>query len=228
MEIDRRQFRRSVHAASITPGHDPSTRMDSGCGRLAPRMSAVWLALALASSAGLAAPGQAFPDVVPLAETGKSPSDAEIHSSHLSLLFGEFEGLETLRREIRTHCGEARAGLNWQADGMGEFADKIKQSLDRLSDIELGQASLVELFELDRRIGYHRTDLDRVSDRLTEAAAQLEDDHDRLERELKRWNSARLAARERAAPAELSSRIDGALAQRTRPTRGRRTRRTGG
>jgi small-conductance mechanosensitive channel len=160
---------------------------------------------------GAIAAEQPSREAAPPAETGGPRPDTALPASHLSRLFGDFEALERLRREIRAHVGDAQAGLAWQAGGMEEFAETIKHSLDRLSDTQLGQASLVELFELDRRVGFHKTDLEQLSERLTAAASQLEDDDDRLETELQRWTAARLAAQRRAAPAEISRRIDDAL-----------------
>lgn len=199
MDIDQRTFLR----AGDHPDRPGQRRML--------RPGAAWLALAVACSTGGEASAQVTTAAIPLAETGMHPLEREPPSPHLSQLFGDIEASERFRREIRDHLGDAQSELNWLPDGMEEFAGTVKQSLDRLSDVQLAQASLVELFELDRRIGIYKSDLDGISDRLTASASLLEDDFDRLEREVRRWKAAQVSARERGAPAELSSRIDSAL-----------------
>lgn len=126
--------------------------------------------------------------------------------SNLSNLIQAVEETESLRVSIREHCEAAQQSLRWK-EGLGSIQQALEHPLDQLSDTHLNQATLVQLFDLERQANDQQSILNHGAEGLEQSLSQLEDDYDRLRQENQLWQNWQTLAEERQAPLEVVKRI---------------------
>lgn len=160
---------------------------------------------ALLLSWWVAQPAIAIPDV-------QATSSVSPPSWHLSRMLADIETTQALHRDIEEHCATAQQSLHWR-DRLAELDNALEHSLDSLSDDQLNHATLAQLFNLQRKIGVYKADLDRSSKDMTHAVSLLEVDQDRLVNQSEHWQSALMQARSRSAPPEIVGHIESLITE---------------